>query len=255
MKSKLIKSSANVSPLIIHYSSFILHYLAHASCAKLEFGGATTMRMRKKKNLEPRLAACEAVTVHWSGEKINWQAEFGNENPIHLEIGCGKGAFTAEIAARHPEINFVAIEMIANVAVMAMEKIMEAGLTNVRFLVVNAENLLNIFEENAVERIYLNFSCPFPKRRYTKHRLTHENFLNRYKVILAPGKEIHQKTDNEEFFDFSLAQFEKCGWQLKNVTRDLHHSEWARDNIVTEYESRFLALGQPIFRLEAVNEK
>ena len=213
------------------------------------------MRMKKKKNLEPRLAACEAVTVHAHGQKIDWKAEFGNDNPIHLEIGCGKGAFTAEIAARNPDINFVAVEMIANVAVMAMEKIMEAELKNVRFLVVNAETLQDIFEENAVERIYLNFSCPFPKRRYTKHRLTHENFLNRYKVILAPGKEIHQKTDNEEFFDFSLAEFQKCGWRVKNVTRDLHHSEWAQNNIVTEYESRFLALGQPIFRLEAVNCK
>ena len=213
------------------------------------------MRMRKKKNLEPRLAACEAVTVHAHGEKIDWKAEFGNDNPIHLEIGCGKGAFTAAIAARNPDINFVAVEMIANVAVMAMEKIMEAELKNVRFLFFFFETLQDIFEENAVERIYLNFSCPFPKRRYTKHRLTHENFLNRYKVILAPGKEIHQKTDNEEFFDFSLAEFQKCGWQVKNVTRDLHHSEWAQNNIVTEYESRFLALGQPIFRLEAVNCK
>ena len=213
------------------------------------------MRMRKKKNLEQRLAACEAVTVHAHGEKIDWKAEFGNSNPIHLEIGCGKGAFTAEIAARNPDVNFVAIEMVANVAVMAMEKIMAEGLTNVRFLVVNAEHLLEFFEENAVDRIYLNFSCPYPKRRYTKHRLTHENFLNRYRVILAQGKEIHQKTDNEEFFDFSLEQYRKCGWEVKNVTRDLHHSAWAEDNIITEYESRFLALGQPIFRVEAVNNK
>ena len=213
------------------------------------------MRMRKKKNLEPRLAACEAITVHLGAQKPDWKAVFGNDNPIHLEIGCGKGAFTLAIAKQHPEINFVAIEMIANVAVSAMEKVKNAELSNVRFMVVNAEKLLEIFEENQVERIYLNFSCPFPKKRHTKHRLTHENFLNRYKVILGEGKEIHQKTDKEDFFDFSLEEFKRCGWEVKNVTRDLHRSEWAKDNIITEYESRFLALGQPIFRLEAVNKK
>ena len=211
--------------------------------------------MRKKKNLEPRLARCSDITVELQEGKPDWKKIFGNDNPIHLEIGCGKGAFTLEIAKRNPEINFVAIEMISNVAVAAMEKIKNAELQNVRFMVVNAEKLLDIFEENEVERIYLNFSCPFPKKRYTKHRLTHENFLNRYKVVLAPGKEIHQKTDKEEFFDFSLEEFKKCGWELKNVTRDLHSSEWAEGNIVTEYESRFLEMGQPIFRLEAVNRK
>lgn len=213
------------------------------------------MRMRKKKNLEPRLAACEGVTIEFSGERINWEEVFGNDNPIHLEIGCGKGAFTAAIAQRNPQINFVAIEMIANVAVAAMEKAVELGLKNVKFMVVNADKLCEIFGENEVQRIYLNFSCPFPKRRYTKHRLTHENFLNRYKVILENGGRIFQKTDNEEFFDFSIEEYQKCGWKLENVTRDLHSSEWAEGNIVTEYESRFLALGQPIFRLEAVNNK
>ena len=213
------------------------------------------MRMRKKKNLEPRLAACKDITVESGETKPDWQQIFGNGHPIHLEIGCGKGAFTLEIARRHPETNFVAIEMIANVAVSAMEKVKEAGLSNVRFMVVNAEKLLEIFEENSIERIYLNFSCPFPKKRHTKHRLTHENFLKRYRVILKPDGEIHQKTDKEDFFDFSLEEYEKCGWMLQNLTRDLHASEWAQDNIITEYESRFLALGQPIFRVEAVNKK
>ena len=213
------------------------------------------MRMRKKKNLEPRLEACESLIVELQEQKPDWQRIFGTDRPIHLEIGCGKGAFTLEIAKRHPEINFVAVEMIANVAVAAMEKIMDAGLQNVRFMVVNAEHLLEMFEENEVDRIYLNFSCPFPKRRYTKHRLTHENFLNRYRVILGAGKAIYQKTDNEEFFDFSLAQYRRCGWEVEHITRDLHHSQWAQENIITEYESRFLALGQPIFRCEAVNRK
>ena len=213
------------------------------------------MRMRKKKNLEPRLEACRDITVVPGESKPDWKSIFGNDHPICLEIGCGKGAFTLEIARRHPEINFVAIEMIANVAVSAMEKVKEAALPNVRFLVINAEKLLAIFEENSVDRIYLNFSCPFPKKRHTKHRLTHENFLNRYKVILKPGGEIHQKTDKEDFFDFSLEEYTRCGWKIKNVTRDLHASEWAADNIVTEYESRFLALGQPIFRCEAINQK
>lgn len=213
------------------------------------------MRMRKKKNLEPRLDRCKDITVDFNGEKIDFKKQFGNSNPIHLEIGCGKGAFTAAIAKRNPDINFVAVEMIANVAVAAMEKAKDEELKNVRFMVVNAEKLCEIFEENALSRIYLNFSCPYPKRRYTKHRLTHENFLNRYKIILKNGGEIFQKTDNEEFFDFSLQEYKKCGWELKNITRDLHSSEWAQDNIITEYESRFLALGQPIYRVEAVNRK
>ena len=213
------------------------------------------MRMRKKKNLEPRLDKCKDITVEYNEEKIDFQKVFGNSNPIHLEIGCGKGAFTAAIAENNPDVNFVAIEMIANVAVAAMEKAKDAGLKNVRFMVINAEKLCDIFEENSVERIYLNFSCPYPKRRYTKHRLTHENFLNRYKIILKNGGEIFQKTDNEEFFDFSLEEYKRCGWELRNITRDLHSSEWAEDNIITEYESRFLSLGQPIFRVEAINSK
>lgn len=213
------------------------------------------MRMRKKKNLASRLENCGDITVTYDGEKPDWHKIFGNDNPIHLEIGCGKGSFTRAVAQRFPEINFVAVEKIANVAVSAMEKAEEAKLKNVRFMVIDAELLENIFDENSIDRIYLNFSCPYPKRRYIKHRLTYSDFLARYKFVLPDGGTVLQKTDNSEFFDFSVKSFTDCGWTLKNICHDLHASEWNESNIVTEYEEKFSAAGLPIYSLTAINNK
>ena len=213
------------------------------------------MRMRKKKNLEKRLEECNALILSAPESPYTSEEIFGNKNALHLEIGCGKGAFTKEIALRHPDINFIAVEMIANVAVSAMEKIKEADIKNVRFIVANAERLPQFLNENSVEKIYLNFSCPFPKRRYEKHRLTHENFLKIYADILQPGDKVCQKTDNEEFFEFSVKKFKLCGWELNNITRNLHKSAPAGENIVTEYEEKFSAQGMPIYALEATVKK
>ena len=209
------------------------------------------MRMRKRKNLESRLESCKKVTLS-ADEKINVSEAFGNDNPLQLEIGCGKGAFTLEIAKRNPDINFIAIEKESNVIVLAMEKIIREEIHNVRFICCNADKLTALFDEASIDLIYLNFSCPFPKNRHAKHRLTHKNFLDLYRIILMPGHEIHFKTDNRAFFEFSLNSFCDNDWKLKNITLDLHNSPFNDDNIVTEYEERFSAQGYPIYRLEAV---
>ena len=219
------------------------------------------MRMRKKKNLETRLDACNNYIIEIEEEKLEYgvtpqkhiidtKALFQNDNPLRLEIGCGKGQFAMEIAKRHPDINFIAVEINKNVIVQACEKAKRENLKNLRFLILGAEKLDLYIEENSVELIYLNFSCPFPKKRQAKHRLTHESFLEIYKKVLKDGGEIHQKTDNMHFFEFSLSEFSKIGYVLSNISLDLHNSDF-ENNIMTEYEKRFTDLGQPIYRLEA----
>ena len=219
------------------------------------------MRMRKKKNLDTRLDACNEYIIEVPEEKfeygkenekhiIDTKALFGNDNPLRLEIGCGKGQFAMEIAKRHPEINFIAVEINRNVIVQACEKAKRENLNNLRFLILGAEKLGLYIEEESVELIYLNFSCPFPKKRYAKHRLTHEGFLEIYKKLLKDGGEIHQKTDNMHFFEFSIGEYSKCGYLISDVSLDLHNSEF-EGNIMTEYEKRFTDLGQPIYRLQA----
>lgn len=181
---------------------------------------------------------------------IDLAAWFGNEQPIHLEIGCGKGRFAAEYAKRNPDINVIAVEKDSNVVVSACELAKAENIPNLRFIKGGAEYLERHLKPHCVERIILNFSCPFPKNKYASHRLTNHTFLEIYKRLMAKGAEIHQKTDNMHFFEFSLEQLSGSGFALKNVTLDLHNSGF-EGNIITEYESRFLALGQPIYRLEA----
>ncbi len=165
-----------------------------------------------------------------------------------LEIGCGKGKFITEIAKQNPNINFIAVEKCGNVIVTACEACKD--LKNVVFLRCGAEYLNKYIKPESISRIFLNFSCPFPKKKHASHRLTAEHFLNIYKVLLKKGGEIHQKTDNMKFFEFSLEQFSNCGYALKNVSLDLHKSDF-EGNIMTEYEERFVSMGMPIYRLEA----
>ncbi len=219
------------------------------------------MRMRRKKHLEERLAECGDMIIYMDREDRNYQVKdtkdmldpaalFGREAPLELEIGCGKGQFICELAAREPEKNFLAVEKASNVIVDAAAKAIAAGLTNVRFMRGGAEYLQSYIPEHSVSRIYLNFSCPFPKKSYAAHRLTHHRFLEIYKTLMLPGAEIHQKTDNRGFFEFSLEEFSQNGWKLKNISLDLHASDF-EGNIVTEYEKRFSEQGFPIYRLEA----
>lgn len=220
------------------------------------------MRMRRKKNLEARLEECRNILFKvYSDDKnfstaienksyFNYTEIFGNTNPVHMEIGCGKGQFICEIAKRNPDINYIAVEKSANVIVQACEKVLEAGLKNVYFISGGAEYLPCFIPDGTIERIYLNFSCPFPKKKYTNHRLTNRNFLKLYEMMLVPQGEIHQKTDNMHFFEYSIGEFSDYGFTLKNISLDLHNSDF-EGNIVTEYEKRFSDLGQPIYRLEA----
>lgn len=222
------------------------------------------MRMRRKKNLDERIAACKSVMLYMQCQNdhagdplseeffVDSEKIFRNNNPLYLEIGCGKGGFAIEFARRNPDINLIAIEKTPNVLVTGMEEEMRLGLPNLRFCLGQAEYLEHMFHKHSVDRLFLNFSCPFPKKQYANHRLTHGRFLNIYREVLKEGAEIHQKTDNMHFFEFSIEELSRCGFPLKNVSLDLHNSGF-EGNIMTEYEKRFTDLGQPIYRLEAIN--
>lgn len=222
------------------------------------------MRMRKKRNLEPRMEACKELllargkpmpNLKQAAEEyrslIDYRTVFGNDAPVRLEIGCGNGAFVSEIARREPNVNFLAVELCSNVVITAAERLQREGAKNVRFLNIPAEILPCYLAENSVETIYLNFSTPLPEKSRERQRLTSQRFLRIYHSLLKQGGKIIQKTDSEDFFDYSLEQYQNNGFSVGEVTRDLHRSEWANDNIVTEYESRFLEQGKPIFRAVA----
>ena len=219
------------------------------------------MRMRRKKHLEERLDQVSEQIINLWVDQVQFDADeapkyldfgdlFGNDNPVEMEIGCGKGGFICELAARHPDVNFLAVELYANVLVSACETAQKRGLTNIRFLSGNAEYLARFIPPHSIRRLYLNFSTPFPKKRQATHRLTHPHFLEMYKELLMPGASVIQKTDGRVFFQYSLEQFSKCGYTLENISLDLH-TDGLEDNIVTEYESRFVAQGLPIYRVEA----
>ncbi|MBQ8740987.1 MAG: tRNA (guanosine(46)-N7)-methyltransferase TrmB [Clostridia bacterium] len=220
------------------------------------------MRMRKKKNLKERLDAVKDYLYISESEDRNFKTAindkdyidfdnwFAASKPLYLEVGCGKGRFACEYAAAHPEINLIAVEKEGNVIVSACELAQKMNLKNVRFIKCSAEYLERHIKPQSIERIFLNFSCPFPKKKYASHRLTHSNFLEIYKRIIKPDAEIHQKTDNMKLFEFSIGELSQNGFALKNVTLDLHNSNF-EGNIMTEYEEKFVSQGLPIYRLEA----
>ena len=220
------------------------------------------MRMRKKKNLAEKMESVSDilsvlhsddpnyVTSAEKKEYLDFKGIFGNDNPMQIEIGCGKGQFVCELAKRNPDINYIAVEVNPNVIYMAAKKVKDEGLRNVFFMQCRAEYLPKYIPDDSIERIYLNFSCPFPKKKYAHHRLTDGRFLNIYRQMMKKGAEIHQKTDNVILFEYSIEQFSQNGFAMKNVSLDLHNSSF-EGNIMTEYEKRFTDLGQPIYRLEA----
>jgi tRNA (guanine-N7-)-methyltransferase len=183
---------------------------------------------------------------------VDYKAVFGNENPVMLEIGCGKGGFVCELAKANPNVNYIALEKMSNVVLTAMERVREEGIGNIRFLNIRAECLPCYIPEDSLSGIYLNFSTPLPKLGYASQRLTHRNFLNVYKKLLQKGGRVIQKTDNRDFFDFSLEEYRECGFALENVTYDLHKNGNPEWNIVTEYEAKWVEQGLPIHRVEAV---
>ena len=185
---------------------------------------------------------------------LDFEAIFGNNNPVHLEVGCGNGVFVAKLAEREPNVNFLAVEISSNVVLTAMERVKRENISNVRFLNIPAEILPCYFPEKSVEVIYLNFSTPLPETSRERQRLTSSRFLQIYRGILKEGGRIVQKTDCEPFFDYSLGKYRENGFRVEEVTRDLHRSEYAEGNIVTEYEQNFLNKGLPIFRTVAIME-
>lgn len=209
------------------------------------------MRMRKRPGAEQLLQNHPELVIdepqRWRGI---WQQRFGNEQPIHIEIGSGKGRFIVEMAKLHPEINYIGIDMQLSVLSIALEKALEEQLPNLQLLHVNGGALTEYFAENEVDQIYLNFSDPWPKSRHEKRRLTYKTFLATDEEILRPNGEIHFKTDNQKLFEYSLSSFSKYGMILENVWLDLHASDYA-GNIMTEYEEKFSNKGQPIYRVEA----
>ena len=182
-------------------------------------------------------------------KKGKWAEVFGNDHPIHIEVGMGKGQFIIEMAKRNPEINYIGIEKYSSVLVRAVEKLEDFEQNNLRLIRMDAENIEEVFDKDEVDRIYLNFSDPWPKDRHAKRRLTSTRFLERYNNILTPEGRVMFKTDNKDLFDFSLEQVEEAGWILENHTYDLHHSEYNEGNVMTEYEEKFSSMGNPICKM------
>ena len=209
------------------------------------------MRMRRKKNLAPRMERCAACWVQEpEGLRGNWLSLLPEAREIHLEIGCGKGRFTVETAKQHPEILFLAVEKVADAMVVAMERAQREGLKNVFFLCIDAEKLPEIFAPGEIRRIYLNFSDPWPSRGHAKRRLTHGNFLRRYRAILPPEGELHIKTDNDPLFAFTLEELPRFGFLPTEVTHDLHAD--GPCGIMTDYEQKFYEEGVTINRCVAL---
>jgi tRNA (guanine-N7-)-methyltransferase len=181
--------------------------------------------------------------------KGQWHEVFGRKAPLYVELGTGKGQFISELAEKNPSINFIGIEAQQDVLYYAAQKVREKGLTNVRLLVFDINHVLDIFAPGEVDRLYINFCDPWPKVRHAKRRLTHANFLNKYRILLPAGGEIFFKTDNRPLFEFSLEQFEACNLQVAKVTFDLHNSDY-QGNVMTEYEKKFSGMGTPINRCE-----
>ncbi len=220
------------------------------------------MRMRRKKNIDSRIEKCGDRLIIYSSDDLNFsntgdgnelldlKSYFGNDNPIEMEIGCGKGRFISELARRNPHVNYIAVEKSDNVIVQACETAISNRLDNILFISAYAEYLPRLIKPVTVSAIYLNFSCPFPKASHAVHRLTHANYLDIYRKIMRDDAVIYQKTDNQGLFEFSIEQFSSQGFVLNNVSLDLHNSGM-KGNIMTEYEEMFSSLGKPIYYLEA----
>ncbi|HWO96351.1 MAG TPA: tRNA (guanosine(46)-N7)-methyltransferase TrmB [Bacillus sp. (in: firmicutes)] len=208
------------------------------------------MRLRNKPWASEKIRQYPQYVVPNPEEyKGKWNEAFKNENPLHIEVGTGKGQFLLGMAKQNPHINYIGIELYESVIVSALDRLIEAELPNFKLLNVNAAELEKYFTKNDVERVYLNFSDPWPKKRHAKRRLTYKSFLQSYENILVNEGEIHFKTDNQGLFEFSLMSFSEYGLLLKFISLDLHKSDF-KGNIMTEYEEKFSQKGQRIYRCE-----
>lgn len=213
------------------------------------------MRLRNVKGSREMIESSEFVIKNPENNKGNWRGVFNNDNPIHIEIGMGKGQFITTLAINNPDINYIGIEKYSSVLVRAIEKREKTELNNLIFIRMDAENICDVFGKDEIDRIYLNFSDPWPKDRHAKRRLTSTNFFERYDNILKKSGVVEFKTDNRELFDFSLEEVTNAGWILKEHTFDLHNDEKMNEgNIMTEYEEKFSSIGTPINKLIAYRD-
>lgn len=209
------------------------------------------MRLRNKPWAQDKLDAHpEYVPQQAEQFRGKWQSRFEKSQPLHIEVGSGKGRFIVEMAKAHPDINYISIEIQTSAIVSVLELQLEAQLPNLQILHADGRNLNQYFEPGEVSRVYLNFSDPWPKKRHEKRRLTYQDFIAQYEEILIPDGEIHFKTDNQGLFEYTLYSFSQYGVKLKQVWLDLHRSDF-EGNIMTEYEEKFSSRGQRIYRLEA----
>lgn len=208
------------------------------------------MRLRKKPGMRDKVTAHEFVFQEPGERKGNWAKVFGNDNDIHLELGTGKGGFINTMAQINTDINYIGVERVPDILYTALQRFLEEPKENLRLILADVEELPQFFARGEIERIYLNFSDPWPKLRHAKRRLTYSKYLEIYEYLLVRGGQIHLKTDNLDFFEYSLTSFNEKGFSLGKITYDLHNSGF-RGNIMTEYELRFSGRGQPIYRLEA----
>ena len=209
------------------------------------------MRMRRMRNLEPRMERCAAYRIEDpAAHKGAWRSLKPDCTALWVEVGCGKGKFTAETAAANPDVLLIAVERCREAVVVAMEKAQSMGLTNVFYIDMDVANIEEIFEAAEIDRLFINFPDPWPRKKNAKRRLTHRTFLDKYCRVVRENGEIHFKTDNAPLFEYSLEEFEACGLQVNALTRDLHANGIV--GIMTGYEEKFHSLGTPINRCEVV---
>lgn len=207
------------------------------------------MRLRNITGSREAIAASNYVIHEPKEYKGSWKEVFGNDNPVRVEIGMGKGRFIMDLARMNPDINYVGIEKYSSVLLRGIQKMEADSLSNLFFIRMDAEEITEVFGQEEVDRIYLNFSDPWPKDRHAKRRLPSREFLHRYDEILKKDGVIEFKTDNHDLFQFALKELEPAGWRLDYVTEDLHHDEeMMQDNVMTEYEERFSSIGNPIYK-------
>ena len=213
------------------------------------------MRLRNVPGAKDAILECDWVIDEPEKFKGKWESVFGEKRPLFLEVGMGKGRFLMDMARLHPERNFIGIEMYDSVLLRALQKreeLEEQGesFSNLVFIRVDARLLPEIFEKGEADKIYLNFSDPWPKARHAKRRLTSREFLARYDKILVPDGKVEFKTDNKDLFEFSLEEVKEAGWNLEAFTFDLHHNEeMVQGNVMTEYEEKFSSMGNPICKM------
>ena len=212
------------------------------------------MRLRNIPIAKDVIAESDCVIKDCKERKGNWKEIFGNDHPLRIEVGMGKGQFIIQMAQQNPDVNYIGIERYDSVLLRAIQKLerTEEKPENLRFLCIDAKELPEVFGKGEIDRIYLNFSDPWPKERHAKRRLTSREFLKRYEEIIEPGRYVEFKTDNVGLFDFSLEEIKEADWVLEASTYDLHHNEeMNRGNVMTEYEEKFSSQGNKICKLVA----